>query len=1721
MDAVNELLSEQTALCATIYEFIEKEKQTAIATRSIGYLEARIQMVKEYWNEFDRNNRKLLMTDTKKDPERSYYKNTKYITIQGIVFEYIGELSETVRRLKIPETVGQAQDTTLNDGILRNQKSQLPRISIPIFDGDYDHWCTFHDHFTTIVHDDPDIKPILKFQHLIGSLRGDAAALIAQYPVTEINYPIAWKVLVDRYQNKRLLVDSRLNLLMSQCTMEVDSAIGVRNLRDVTNQCVESLKNVGVDVKNWDPILIFIITQRLSLETSELWAQRVSEKPVEELPTYKEMLTFLEARFHALELRERSLKVNNPRGQQSKRNNSYALMSTSGVSCGICSKNHSIRQCQVFMEKDLKSKWLLVRKLGLCFNCLAKGHLTNQCTSQSRCSKCKGKHHTRLHRDSNDANQPGGSGLAVHFAGDAPNRGTNVLLATALVEVHAPQCQVHTFRALMDQGSQCSFVTEAVVQSLGLRKRPISSRISGLGKAEVLQSKSLVDIQIGSLIDQDFRYPIEAIVMREITDVLPQRIISFTCPAKMRGMILADPTFDKPGRIDMLLGADVYAAMLRSDVKHFDGIVAQLTIFGWMLSGSVPSQPAQDIAVISMHNRIDLETQLRQFWELEEVQPQTILSNEEVQCEQFFESTHRRDADGRYVTRLPFKNNPDGRFHLGRSKDIAIQRLLQMERRFERNPALKQPYVDCLNEYLTLDHMKLCDDSEIDFARDASKQNTAYDCAYIPHHIVFSAKSTSTKARVVFDASCKTTSGISLNESLMVGPKIQRDLFDTLNCWRKFKVAYTADLEKMYRQVRVEDVDTNYQRIVWREDPKQPIREYRMTRVTFGTASAAYVAVRTVHQLAMDEAQNFPIASKLALDHLYVDDMMAGADTVEEAIIAKSQLISMFASGGFNLTKWTSNNAELLETIPIEHRELKTPLSIEVDQSIRALGVEWHPSNDRFKFVLRMKDTTHLKLTKRVLLSEISKLFDPSGWISPVIIVAKIMMQQLWTKKLTWDEELPTEVVKNWKDFREALNRVGEISIPRWIGTNTKMKDCQMHGFADSSEAAYAAVIYLRVVDMMDNIAVFLLCSKTKVAPLKKVTLPRLELCGANLMMNLIARLVQSMRLSNTNLSYFAWSDSQIVLAWLKDDPRRWLTFVQNREADIHRIGEKLPTSWNYIQSNQNPADCATRGMNPAELMDHQLWWSGPDLLHRDRIKEKPNDFITDFEARKVFLSRYVMADQLLVRYSSLSKLLRAVAYLNRFKWYLQKKWVLSGSISSFEWHQSRIACFKCVQMTVFYDEISALVNDDEVSNHSNIYNLNPVLIDGVLRVGGRLRNADLPIGQKHPIILPNNHHFTALIIAEGHVRMMHGGIQLVMSELRREFWIPRMRMAVRRCIKSCIICTRHEAKVMEQQMGNLPIPRIRISRPFTNSGVDYAGPIDIRISKGRGNRSYKGYIALFICMVTKAVHIEAVSDLTTQAFLAAFRRFTARRGLCANMYSDNGTCFVGANRKLKQDHDRLMRNVTSEITPIVAKDGVTWHFIPPRASHFGGLWEAGIKSTKFHLKRVIGASTLTFEEMSTLLAQIECILNSRPLCPLSNDPEDLSSLTPGHFLAFGSLNAVPEPSLLDRSVHGIHRWEIIQRMVQQFWKRWSAEYLNRLMHRPKWVSKKANINVGNLVLLKDENLPPSKWMMGRVLECHPGNDGLVRAVTLKTEGGSLKRPIAKLCLLPTDVAAE
>lgn len=1634
------------------------------------------------------------------DLEEEIIFEEKYFYVTSLATTYLSTHDNSIR--------DSTQTDRENSSIASSQTIPLPTVNLPTFSGRYEDWIEFSETFKSVIHENKTLSNIQKFTYLKSSLNGEAAQCIIAIKLSENNYDTAWQTLCERFENKRMIVRNHIKALCDLPQIFKDSRKSVRYMLDTILQHTRSLENLQIPVQHWDDILIYILSNKLDNATYNSWNDYV---PGMDLPTMEQFKKFLTRRCQFLETNPSKPIVEKDDKRFTKKTFIVSSKSTN-IICSWCNKGHFINQCEEFIKLTISERITQAKSKQLCLNCLRKNHKTNECKSSS-CRKCNMKHNTLLHLNNQEPKNI--SEKSVDKSEDKRTAlhcrtSTQVLLSTAIVNIEDIWGNFHPARILLDNGSQVNFITKNLVEELYLEKTIVNSPVTGIS-GNPMKMRQEVTATFNSRTTA-YRTSLNFLVIDKITDKIPLNAIHITTTGiKIPGNIqLADPEFNKSKEIDVLIGAEIFYSLLSiGQIKLCDGkIILQKTCLGWLVTGKVAtSSDARETSLCNLTiNSID--NTMKKFWQLENFESsKQLYTKEEQACEDIFVETVKRTTEGRFIVNLPLKLDSD---YLGNSREIAEKRFLALERKLNYKPELKQQYSDFIHEYINLGHMH------------KTEENDGY---FLPHHGVVKESSLTTKLRVVFDASCKTTSGYSLNDILMVGPKLQEDLFSILCRFRTHQFVLSADITKMYRQIRINNEQTKLQRILWRDSPEEPLQTYELDTVTYGTASASFLAVRSMQHLAHEEAQNFPIGSRIVLQDFYMDDLLTGAKTFHEAKHLRNEVTTLLQLGGFELRKWTSNLRELVEDIPGSDENFQV-LTWDKSSTIKTLGLQWNPAQD---FIEYSAPTTWRdgRVTKRSILSYIAQIFDPLGLMGPIIITAKIIIQRLWLLKLGWDESVPVDIHTNWTEFRKQLNEINLLKIPRKV-IYTADSIIEFHGFCDSSEKAYGACIYITSRTNTGETTSRLLCAKSRVAPLKKQSLPRLELCGATLLAELMDSLLKTICLTPAKISYY--TDSTIVLAWIQSEENKWKTFVANRVSEIQNLTN--PNQWYHVKSNENPADVISRGISPSELKTSNLWWHGPNWIV-DGLSPK-NTPVISLEELPEIKSQYIVNtvtvktnnfgedNTIFLKYSSFNKLIAITALCLRFirNCKVKKLDRTTGLIDINELNSAKERLVLKIQSEYFYEEIERLKKGSDLRKDSRLRFLYPFLDKSdILRVGGRLNNSNLTYDRKHPIILPPNNQFTNLIIECEHKRLLHAGNQSTLAALRQNYWIISGKGAVKRVLRQCITCFKANPKTIQPLMGDLPASRTLPARPFQRCGVDYCGPFMIKEGQRKNCKITKTYAAIFVCFATKATHIELVRDLTTEAFLNTLRRFISRRGKPSDIYSDNATNFIGANTELKELHRQLTAQISDEtILKTLSSDNIQWHYIPARSPHFGGLWEAAVKSVKYHLRRIMGNIPLTYEETYSLLVQIEAILNSRPLTPLSDDPNDLSFLSPAHFLIGDSLMAIAEPNLCDLKVNHLSRWQHLQQMRQHFWNRWSKEYLSQLQTRAKWTKRATTtLEPGQLVLLKDDNLPPLQWKTGRIVEVHPGQDDIVRAATVQTTTGRSKRATNRLCVFPLE----
>lgn len=1623
--------------------------------------------------------------------------------------------------------------------------AKLPKLQLPTFSGDLKDWPNFYSLFKSTIHCQENLTATEKLQYLRTFLTGTPLAIIEHLHLSDDNYQLAFNILVKRYQNKRALASFYLNHILEFTPLQKCSLEGLRKHLETFQSNFFALEQLHLsDVGDF--FMFHFAFLSLDPESRKLFENKTSDVDV---PTFENLMTFVQEQVKVFEISQQQL----PKASSSSKNfssdsrpfqkpptfsNNFkprSFVSTAqpsnssphqnnfqsskpAVQCPYCKESHPLYHCPKFSAKPVSEKQDIVRNLQKCINCLSN-HNIKFCNSNSRCRHCGKSHHSLLHifpqNSSNSQGSKSTSALpnassasqstqALSCQHSAKSANTTVLLGTAQAHIVDNFGVKHNIRIVIDPGSMISCISESCVQNLGLPRRASSIDISGIGDSSVSSNKGVVNCTLSSLHTPESKIQTSAVILPRISGDLPTVPISKELVKSFSSLTLADPLFHTTGKIDFLLGADIYSQIL---VTHGPTLIpgeptAFNSIFGWILLGKAATE-ASSVPVTSLFTcGPSLDNIVRQFWEIEEVDFKLPQDPDDIFCEDHFLKTHSRDDTGRYIVRLPFKSSEP----ICNNRHNALKQYENLDRRISSKPAVREEYQNFFQDYFESGHMTPA---------------TSTSSYIIPHHPVFKSTSSTTKVRAVFNASHVIPPGASLNQVLHKGPKLQQDICSIITQFRTYAIPVCADIKQMYRQVLIHPDDRPHQHIFWKPNHSSDVIEFELNTVTYGLSPSAFQAQRAIKQLSIDHGDEFPLAARSIQTGIYIDDVITGADTSHQALDLQQQLIHLFKKGGFELRKWTSNCSDVLNAVPNDHLEL--PLTIDADDqhTFKILGLYWDSNSDSFGYTTANVEPV---FTKRALLSNIARIFDPMGWLAPLIFWAKHLLQLLWRDNYDWDEPLSSEYISSWDSFLSQLALLKRINIPRYI-LHSNAQEIDLLGFCDSSSKGYAAVLYLRVFHN-NTYKISLLKAKSKVAPSKNLlSIPRLELCAAVLLtrlLNSVASLVSQLRIKSIHL----FSDSTIVLCWLKTAPHLLEVFVANRVVEILR--STSTHQWHHVATEVNPADCASRGLLPEQLVDHPLWWNGPSFLSlpSEQWPLQPTVLTEPLPGLKVskitsLVSSSPPSNSLytqLQNYSAFNRALRVFSYVLRFIANLKAAksgtTLNKGPLLVEELETATSTCVRIVQQTHFHEEISALHKNPQ-AHLKSLSSLTPFLDkDGLLRVGGRLKNAPLSFESKHPLLLPAKTHLSSLICDHFHRISLHGGPRIVQSLIQQKYWIISLRNLLRHRIHKCVRCLRFNAKPSQPLMADLPATRFSQIRAFFKVGVDFGGPFNVKEHNRRNAKCTKGYLCLFVCLSTKAVHLELVSDLSTPAFLAAFDRFIARRGLPSDIYSDNGTNFYGGFRQLQELYKFIEHN-NPELHDHFAAHRIKWHFNPPSASNFGGLFEAGIKSAKHHLKRVLADRTLTFEEFSTLMCRVEAVMNSRPLVDTSADPHDSQVfLSPGHFLIGAPLLSTPEEDISHIPMNRLSRWKLLQQHLQSFWKLWSRDYLHSLIKRPKWDAATTNIKLNDIVIIKNQSSSPLDWPLGRVVDLFPGSDGVVRVVQLRTATSTLTRPVNKLLLI-------
>lgn len=1664
--------------------------------------------------------------------------------------------------------------STLKDVSIAQQKlaynQDLPPIQFQKFYGVPDEFPSFKQRFKRVVMSREDIDDESKMIRLLQFLGGEAKEAVRGFETTSGGIHDALQILEQRYGRPCIIVGSVVNNLTKGPAITSGDKIAFRKFADQATRALATLKSMNC-LSEINQGNIVTMTERLPKPLQHKFAALAYdlEAKGQRFPTLANFVDFVNRHANIA-----NHPVNN-KSQQSNDNNKppknkrvppdgrteetrFTTMATGdnrealqhlkekkgkSNNCRCCGQAHPLYRCDEFKGKTQQERAALVSSKKLCPNCLKDSkHSVDTCPSSFRCrvTGCGAFHHSLLHPvqlhihvsdDRTADDQAEGvdtktSATSCATAG-AKDSGT-ILLQVVPLRVVGLNGKTVTTYAMLDSGSEITLVDPSLVNSLGLSGRPDRLVFSTVSDHNEPQEGERVDFAVESLIDtQPRQLRLQGVWSgKDLKIPLRHQCISAN---KERWPHLQDIPFPDVERqkISLIIGTNVPEVFIPLEVRHGnpDDPIAIRSCLGFAILGRTgDGLTRQHFDVHHIHAAVDdisLNRQVELFWELESLgttDNRKSMSVEDKRAERIINDSISM-TNGHYCIGLLWKNKDT---HLPANRQMAEIRLRHLKRRLERDNELHKKYRSVIDGYLAKGHAHK-------LTREESQQlnNKTW---YLPHHPVVNPNKPG-KLRVVFDAAAKFR-GTSLNDQLLQGPDYINNLAGVLMRFRQEEVALIADIEQMFHQVRVPPEDRNALRFLWwsgslNDEPE----EYQMQVHIFGATSSPCCSNKALRRTADDNEEKYgKQVAKTVRRNFYVDDLLKSTRTVDEAATLAVKLTSMLKEGGFRLTKFLSNRRDVLSTLPSQERANPT-LSLELDRLPinRTLGLHWDAERDVFCF---KTVSTNKPATKRGILSTISTLFDPLGLLSPYVLPIKVLIQDLWKEKVGWDDEIQDHHLKVWQQWTRSLPLIEDVQIPRCYRNLNMMNNLtvQLHMFSDASEYAYSASAYLRLSDHGELTQCSFVFGKCRNAPLKRPTIPRLELM-ASLMAVRISNLIRAeLDLSIDRVVF--WTDSLTVLQYIKNETRRFHRFVSTRLEEIHE--HTTPDQWHHVPGILNPADDGSRGLSIGAFQPGCRWWSGPDFLWQTEDHWPRKDVGDIVEGDKEVIAPKVnqstvsittgpALNELLKKFSSWPKLVRNVSWLMRFVHFVKSKCsVLSttnpGKISLAEMHATSKAIIKIVQRQYFLEELEALESGKPVKNNSKLSTLCPVLIEGTICVGGRLRHAPIASQAIHPSLIPGEHPIATLLIRHYHEILGHAGREHVLSVLRLKYWILNARAQTRQILRRCVPCRKRHEGVMNQMMGDLPRPRLTPHEPpFTYTGIDFFGPFHVK--RGRGTE--KVYGCIFVCLTSRAIHIEDVGSLETDAFIQALRRFICTRGAAKEIWSDNGTNFTGGEKELRLairelDQTVVQRSMHEKEVEWYCQPFKKWHFQPPTASHMSGVWERLIRSVRGTMKAILGhpSALVTRETLRTVFAETMGILNSRPLCPSSDDPNDLEPITPSHLLQQRQGMSLPPGAFEEEDLHSRKQWRRGQVLSNHFWTRWLREYLPLLQERKKWVLKRRNLAVNDLVLVVTENVPRGQWLLARVMKVFPGPDGLVRTAEVKTKNSTLVRPISKLCLL-------
>ena len=1565
---------------------------------------------------------------------------------------------------------------------------------------------------------------MIKFQLLLEGLSGEPKEIIRGIQVCDKNYSLAVKQLKDTYGNEKKIL-SRLLHSFSSLSSPNHNLEELKSFTISYQQLLDQIKSLS-SISGADEFIKAILLQKLNASTYDAVVNHLKKHDF----TLDELTSTLLFFVDTFENRSSIVGNSKPTGKRESvavksvgvksdsKNSSKSKDEGKGArakQCEFCNDAHASRFCSKYNTHEKRKD--RIKELRLCFNCLSSKHAIRDCSSKGKCFTCEGRHHTSLcFKDnprtainsvtsqsssvssstpvSQSTTSPSGSSSTTSTPAVSKSKSSSAAkttvtcistslesglpstaLPTAIASIKGP-CIKKKVRIFFDCGAQHSFVCSKLASDLELNKIadiPIQLKAFAHGPKPV----TLPLVQ-GKIILGRSKVKVNLLAHDNVdNDIHVPGILSVVNFLKDKGIQVADREIDSDiiSDIQIVIGSDYLNYFVHGLRKHF-GVSTFRSPAGAMIFGRMPpwakcclhNQTSSSVSsIFCARILVDFPSDVERIWQLDAIGiVDSVVSPEQKAAIQQVKSSISKIGN-QYSVRLPFRSDerPSVNYR------IAKGQLNSLRNRCEREKGLYESYNAVFQDYL--------DRGFIEHTSNESIQGH-----YLPHHPVFK-DSITTPLRVVFNASSKSDGGKSLNDCLNTGPSLTIKLYDCLLQFRCNPFAVISDISKAFHRVQIHPDDRQYCKFLWLDRDQNTQQTFQFRVVLFGATCSPYLLQEVLNthfsgyhgQFGGDLMSNF-----------YVDNFSKTYES-ESTMLEEKQLVDeVLLAANMPLQGWASNSSTFNQNFDLDVKE---------DQNV--LGLTWNIHKDTLRIELGKKLPVNVncwKPTKRSFVSVTSSVFDPLGLVSPIIIRGKILIQDIWKGNFDWDDELDASLADKAKTLISDYKQISHLTFPR----SSVFKGSLMHIFVDASSKAFGAAAYIVDTNCQTS---RLLTSKSRVAPCKasSLTIPKLELAALTLGCRLGSHLMETLSLPPP----VVWSDSKVALSWAKSDKEIRNVFVANRISEIQATGFQLM----YVPSTDNPADILSRGCSVSELVDCSLWHSGPAwLISKHYPAQNAMCVVINEITHEIPPVAPILPSVDLEKYSNLvdpkNVAKRLLDFCNKSRDPLE-----ALVIQEQQFHSPSI---------YFHLEDKKIKVSSDISN--TIKQLNLFMENKVVKSAGRLDNSSLNHLTKTPYFLPSHSRLVILLIKYVHVSNLHCGLGQTLALYRSYAWTPKLRTRVKSFLSRCVLCRRAKAKALSTPAPPpLPSERVVYIRPFHSAGVDHTGSITI---KSKGGDRQKVYLCLFVCTTTRAVHIEVVRTLTTADFILGLRRFAARHGTPSILLSDNATTFKAAERFLIQLYEE------PAVRRHCANNSITWRFQTPRAPWAGGHYERLVGVVKSCLSTSLQRKLLTEEELRTVVAECETVINSRPLTYISTDTIE-EPLTPSHLLTGRLVNLTPplQEYIADYgegedAKRLRHQYHTLSSTLEHFEKRWRTEYLTALRSRHQEVVRQRGdhpLSVGDVVVVKQTDVNRLSWPLGKITKLLPDRTGTLRTVEVLFEGKTHLRPIAHI--VPLEVSCS